>query len=153
MRIFKKILFLLFILIPFSLNAQEQSKIPDNVFKKITAPVANGGKIAINQGSDIEFLVNKYIEYKKKRGTISGYRIRIFSDSGTSARQKASSERSKFMSTYPDIPTYLDYKAPNFNVYVGDFRTKTEAFIASKQIKKVYRSAFITQTEINLPKL
>ncbi len=67
--------------------------------------------------------------------------------------QRAMNERSRFIKEYPEIPTYLEYEAPNFKIYVGDFRSKLEGFKTYKQIGKEFRNAFIVPAHINLPKL
>ena len=63
------------------------------------------------------------------------------------------SERNRFVELYPETPTYLVFEAPNFKVYVGDFRSKTDGFMAYKQIAKKFRNAFLIPTKINLPKI
>lgn len=120
-----------------------------DIFKIISEPSANHGKIIIQQDEQLKTLVERYIEYRRKETTIPGYRIRIFSDSGNSARQKALSERNRFVKEFPDIATYLEYEAPNFKVYVGDFRTKIEGFITYKHIGKDFHNAFLVPARIN----
>lgn len=133
----------------FGQNTTESS----DIFKSFTNAASNQGKITIQQDDQIKSLVNKYVEVHKKDNKIPGYRIRIFSNSGQSARQTAYSEKARFLKSYPDIPTYLEYEAPNFKVYVGDFRNKLSAFRAYKQISKEFRNAFLVPSRINLPKL
>lgn len=149
--------FLITYLFTFSISSLAQVhtdvKLTDDIFKKISEPTANTGMVTIIQDEQLKVLVSRYIEYRRKEGRIPGYRIRIFSDSGTSARQRAWGERSRFLKIFPDIPTYLEYEAPNFKVYVGDFRTKIEGFKAYKQIGRDFKSAFLIQSRIYLPKL
>jgi hypothetical protein len=150
--------FVLFFLIFFSAQkgfAQSNinTKEAPDIFRIFSSTSANQGKINILQDDQIKSLVNRYTESHRKEGKIPGYRIRIFSDSGQPARQKAMSERNRFVELYPEMPTYLVFEAPNFKVYVGDFRSKTDGFMAYKQIAKKFRNAFLIPTKINLPKI
>jgi hypothetical protein len=148
----------LFFLILFSAQkgfaqSNTNTKEAPDIFRIFSSTSANQGKINILQDDQIKSLVNRYTESRRKEGKIPGYRIRIFSDSGQPARQKAMSERNRFVELYPETPTYLVFEAPNFKVYVGDFRSKTDGFMAYKQIAKKFRNAFLIPTKINLPKI
>jgi hypothetical protein len=125
---------------------------PD-IFQVISTNSTDQGKVTIQQDDKVKLLVTKYIEFRRKENKIPGYRIRIFSNSGQSARTKAYSEKSRFTELYPDIVTYVEYETPNFKVYVGDFRNKPDAFRTYKQISKEFKNAFVVPTKINLPKL
>jgi hypothetical protein len=147
------IFFLLLYSICISSQTYNDRKMANDIFSSLSTPSSNAGRVNIMQDDRIKAVVNRYIDSHRKDGKLSGYRIRIFSDSGTSARQSAWSERSRFVKEFPDIPTYLEYEAPNFKIYVGDFRSKLEGFKAYKQIGKGFRSAFLVPARINLPKL
>jgi hypothetical protein len=151
----KNFLSLILLLLTIHLYSQTNNdrKVTNDIFNLLSEPSYNSGRVNVVQDDRIKVLVNRYIEYRRKDGRLPGYRIRIFSDSGTSARQTAWNERSRFVSLFPEIPTYLEYEAPNFKIYVGDFRTKIEGFVAYKQIGKNFRSAFLVPARINLPKL
>lgn len=125
---------------------------PD-IFQLITSHSADQGKITLLQDDKVKALVEKYIEVRRKENSIPGYRIRIFSNSGQSARTKADSEKRRFENLFPDIVAYLKYESPNFKIYVGDFRNKPDAFRAHKLISKDFKNAFVVPTKINLPKL
>jgi len=148
---------LLFNLLLFSINILSQTgnriRMANDIFSSLAEPALNSGRVNVIQDERLKVLVSRYTEYRRKDGKLSGYRIRIFSDSGTSARQRAMNERSRFVNDYPEIPTYLEYEAPNFKIYVGDFRSKLEGFKVCKQIGKEFRNAFLVPTRINLPKL
>jgi hypothetical protein len=124
-----------------------------NIFKNLTQANAGQGKVTVRQDEQIEQMVLRYIEYRKKDSRIPGYRIRIFSDSGTSAKTRAISEQNRFAVLFPDISAVLIYEQPNFKVYVGDFRTKGEGYKAFVQIKKDFPRAFLVFTKVNPPKL
>ena len=75
---------------------------------------------------------------------------RIFSDSGQPASKKASSERARFIKLYPETESYLQFDTPNYKVYVGDFRTKSDAYAFLVKIKAEFPKAFLVEQKINL---
>jgi hypothetical protein len=129
------------------------NKITPDIFKIVSTPSSNQGKVIVNQDDKIKDLVNRYIDYRRKDPKIPGYRIRIFANSGQSARSKALSEEARFKKLFPDIVTYFGYNNPNFTLYVGDFRDMSTAFRTCKLISKEFRNVFVVSANINLPKL
>ncbi len=113
----------------------------------------NRGRLVLNQDDRIDELVRRHIEINRKEEGMPGYRIRIFSQSGQGARQNATTARAEFFNKYPDVETYLDYDPPNFRVYVGDFRTRSEALKMQRTIRSDYPYSFIVSSRINLPPL
>jgi hypothetical protein len=109
------------------------------------------GQLNINQDERLNDLIRRHVSINEKKEGIAGYRIRIFSESGQGARSRATDVRAKFFNNYPDIDTYLVYDAPNFKVYVGDFRTRSEALKMQRKINRAYPYSFIISDRINLP--
>ncbi len=109
------------------------------------------GRVQVFQDERIDLLVSRHIEENKKGSGIPGFRVRIFSQTGHSARQNANQVRAEFLRRYPDTEGYLTYDAPNFKVYVGDFRTRSEAIKFHKRISRDFPNAFIVSDQINLP--
>ncbi|MBL7890060.1 MAG: SPOR domain-containing protein [Bacteroidia bacterium] len=107
------------------------------------------GKVEIIQDYKIKELQAKHIEVNAK-SPIEGYRIKIHFGSD---KTKAKEIKVKFMSKFPGIPAYEKYDQPNFNIRVGDFRTKLEAYKALKEIQPEFPSSFIVQDEIEFPEL
>ena len=105
------------------------------------------------QDKRIGMLMVKSSEANASKGTIRGFRIRIFSDHSSDARKLAYDSKSKFMTNFPDIETYFDIKAPDWKMYVGNFRTITDAVRAKKQIEKFFRDAFIVEADIDINKI
>jgi hypothetical protein len=151
----KFVLFFLILLttqVIFAQTTASSKDIPD-IFKVFSSNSVDQGKIVIFQDEVIRSLVNRYAESRRKEGKIPGYRIRIFSDSGLPARQKWMNERNHFVELYPETPIYPVFESPNYKIYIGDYRTKSEGFMAYKQISKKYRNAFLIPAKINLPKI
>lgn len=95
----------------------------------------------------------KHLIYNGNNPEVMGFRIRIFSGSGHNAKEDANRARSRFLSRYPEIGAYLNYDAPDYKVYVGDCRTRSEVLKLFDQIKRDFPYAFIPPKQaINLEK-
>lgn len=116
---------------------------------ELQTDVKGQGHVRISQDARITALLEKHIRINKGHTTIPGYRIRIFSNSGKSAKGQALSRKSDFMAKYPNIPTYFLFKFPNYKVYIGDFRTRAEALKVYKQIIYDFPDSFIVNDRIN----
>lgn len=111
---------------------------------------ADTGKIEIVQDFKIKELMAKHIEVNSK-SSIKGYRIKIHSSPD---RSKASEIKAKFRERFPDVPAYGPiYDQPNYNIRIGDFRTKLEAYKFLKDVQEVFPAAFIVVDEIEFPKI
>lgn len=109
----------------------------------------DSGKVELVQDNKITDLLSKHIEINSKT-SIKGYRIKIHFGSD---RTKAREVKMKFLSKFPDVPAYEKYDVPNFNIRVGDFRTKLEAYKFLKEVQVEFPSAFLVQDEIEFPDL
>ncbi|SFT82073.1 hypothetical protein SAMN05216474_2542 [Lishizhenia tianjinensis] len=81
---------------------------------------------------------------------ISGYRVQIFFDND---RTEVNKTRAQFIQDHKDVPTYIEFKAPNFNLKVGNCRTKLEAEKLKAELLKDYPTAIVIQEKIYLPKV
>jgi hypothetical protein len=109
----------------------------------------DSSEVEIIQEYKIKELVDKHIEINSK-APIKGYRVKIHF--GTDKNQ-AKDVKGAFISKFPDVPAYEKYDQPNFNIRVGDFRTKLEAYSFLKKIQPDFPAAFIVQDEIEFPEL
>lgn len=109
--------------------------------------VSDTGKVEFIQDQKINELVDKHIEINSK-APIKGYRIKIHF--GTD-KNKAKEVKGSFITKFPNVPAYEKYDQPNFNIRVGDFRTKLEAYKFLKEIQLDFPAAFIVQDEIEFP--
>jgi len=116
---------------------------------------SDGGTINIYQNPAILVLLEKSISMNEKDG-LSGYRIQVYSGTGVTAREKASSIKQELMQNFPEIDEdviYTDYQEPYFKVNVGDFRNRNEAFELYYNIKNKFPGSYIVNSKINFPKL
>ena len=119
----------------------------------------NPGHMVVKQDPRLDTLLIKYqalrhqVQEDEDNKGIPGYRIQIFFDSGIHSGERARKEKEDFEELYPDIPGYVTWKAPNFRVRVGDFRSRLEADKALKEISRIYPNAWVIKDEINYPPL
>ena len=106
------------------------------------------GKVEFVQSDKLKELENKHIDINAK-AKIKGYRVKIHF--GTD-KSKAKETKAQFIAKYPEVPAYEKYDQPNFNIRVGDFRTKLEAYNFLKQVQVDFPAAFLVQDEIEFPR-
>jgi hypothetical protein len=111
------------------------------------------GKVdIIVSDSRVSSLVAKHIAFNEARGSIKGFRIQIFFDSGNNSKSKAISAMNEFKSKHSKVEAYLMFQEPNYKVRVGDFRTRMDAQRFLHKIAEDYPNAFVVKdNEINYP--
>jgi hypothetical protein len=156
----KSIYFVLFLLLPAfpglvlsQSYSRNDGAVAGNVNSSDNTERLNPGRLSINQDERLNELLMRHIRINEKMDGMPGYRIRIFSESGQNARPNANNARARFFNKFPEIETYLQWDAPNFKVYVGDFRTRSEALKTFKKIERDYPYSFIVSDRINFPPL
>jgi hypothetical protein len=94
----------------------------------------------------LKTLSDKNSEFHRKTdGEYDGYRIKIHFGIDKNVSKEI---LQKFKAKYPDILAYEDYRQPNFVVTVGNYRTRVEAFEASKKIQPEFPNAFLVKSKI-----
>jgi SPOR domain len=110
-------------------------------------------KLNIQSDPKINDLLKQEATQSKKSGTIGGFRLQIYFGSGEKAHAQAIKIKTEFLSSNPNVKTYLLFKSPDFIVRVGNFRTKSEALKMQKALLFQYPNAFIVADEIAFPEL
>jgi hypothetical protein len=102
-----------------------------------------------SQNSDLKMqqLLKEKRNHNQAQNEIMGYRIQLYN--GLS-QTKAESIQGGFIGLFPDIPTRLFYKQPEWKVQVGNFRTKLEAKKALTKIREEFAGAFDLRTKIKI---
>jgi len=114
-----------------------------NIIKNLQTESKNGGVVKIVQSENIANVLLLHLEAQRKGSQKNGYRICIFADSGQEANRKAESVRSVFMGMYRNIQPYKIFNTPFWRVYVGDFKTKSEAMKFLKTLERNFPNAYI----------
>jgi len=151
----RKKIFLGFAFLAFACSgalAQEADAAKPQILRNLAQTDGQSGKIEIIQPEQIENLLKMQIANNRLHEKIPGYRIHIFTMSGQTARQNSDDTRRNFMRAFPDIEAEQQWNSPNWQIFVGDFRTKNEALRAMKKIEKQFPRAFIVSQMINISK-
>jgi hypothetical protein len=105
------------------------------------------------QDARLTEVLQEYIDINRQKNGIPCYWIRIYSGSGHDAREKAYQSKAKFLANYEGIKDKVVYDNPNFKVYIGGYRVKSEALKLLKIVQKDFPSAFIVSDVIDFPDL
>jgi len=105
----------------------------------------------IIQDAAIQSRVNVYLSQQAKLNGIRGYRISIYFGSGQDSKKTAELTRANFVTRYPGVNCHTKFEYPYFKVYVGDFRTRSEALKFLKEIEYNYPDAFIREDIVEFP--
>jgi hypothetical protein len=140
-------IFPVFVIITVNLCAQTSS----DVFTRLESKKPGQGSVRVSQDAKIRNLVNIHLAQQRKINGIKGFRICIYLGSGQEANKSADQARARFISRYEDANSYKKFEYPNYKVYVGDFRTKSEAWRFLKRIEYDYPDAFIREDIVAFP--
>lgn len=120
-----------------------QQPVPVDIFARLQQPSYGMGMVHIKQNQSISDFVNLHLSLMRDLKGIKGYRVCIYYNSGQEARSGADQERAKFISRYEDVTSDKVFESPFWKVYVGSFRTKSEALKFLERVRYDYPNAFI----------
>lgn len=98
------------------------------------------------QDKNIEAVMELKKEHQKLHQKIDGYRIQLYNGLEAESHQV----RTKFLTLYPDMKAEITYKAPEWKVQVGNFRTRLEADKSLLKIKEQFPGSLVVRAKINL---
>ena len=136
-----------------SVSAQEveTTETKSEIFEHLFTKPAPGANVSVVQDQKLDEILLMYMEQNRQLKGIPCYWIRIYSGSASDARIKAYETKGKFLSKYEDIRNIVKYDDPNFKVYIGGYRSKSETLKLLNIIKKDFRTAFIVYDIIDFP--
>jgi hypothetical protein len=134
-------------------QTNNSERYPDEIFRRLNQKHPGSGEISVIQDARLEEVLGEYISINQQKNGIPAYWIRIYSGSGHDAREKAYQTKAKFLSKYEGIKDKVVYDDPNFKVYIGGYRVKSEALKLLKTIQRDFPSAFIVYDIIDFPDL
>ena len=102
-------------------------------------------KVSLEMDSLLAANYYKLLTSNKKTSGIPGHRIRIYSESGVGAKEEQQRLKARFLTLYPGIDAYNSYDEPFFKIYVGDFRTRSEALKLMDKIERNFPNPFIVE--------
>jgi hypothetical protein len=127
----------------------EQEYVEDSIVEPGTF---EKGDIHVEKSSSI----NKVIKYKSAiispdmGPRMEGYRIQLFFDQDREDVDEAHGEILKIDS---ESSTYIEYQAPNYNLLLGDFRSRLDAEKKRAELLSEFPEAIIVKDRIYLPKI
>lgn len=110
------------------------------------------GMLTIKKDIRIDELIREKAKIKAPATSlqIDGYRIQLFFDT---EKSKVDEARGKFIEIHPEIESNVIYKAPNYFLKVGNFRTYLEAEKIKSTLDKDFPTNYILKEKINIPNL
>ncbi len=114
------------------------------------------GEVKVIQDKRIDSLIIRYINENIAEHSVPGFRIRIFSANNLDlGRQRATDAKRIFLEKFSDLgeEVYIIQESPDWKVYVGDFRTRTDAYRIKKQLDSVFPNNRIVECRIDYTKL
>lgn len=108
--------------------------------------------VAVEQSPDVRRAMTEQMARNEEK-MYQGYRIRIFFDNSQNSRGASEAALYRFKTRYPEVAAYRTFANPFFKVTVGDYRTKSEALAALKDIKADFPSAFIVKEKFRYPEI
>jgi hypothetical protein len=140
-----------FIAFPLVGQTPSPSEQESPLFDLLFADKGSAAGVRIVQEAKLDEVLLAFMEQNRKLNGIPCYWIRIYSGSTHDAREKAYEIKAQFLRKYEGIRNDVIYDDPNFKVYVGGYRSKSETLKLLNQIKKDFRTAFIVYDIIDFP--
>jgi len=129
----------------------ETTETKSDIFEQLFLKNDQGNNVQIVQEEKLDEILLMFMEENRKLKGIPCYWIRIYSGSAHNAREKAYETKGKFLSKYDYIRNDVIYDDPNFKVYIGGYRSKSETLKLLNIIKKDFPTAFIVYDIIDFP--
>ena len=124
-----------------------------DIFSRLAEERQGAGEITLQSDPKLNEILLKYIEINRDKNGVPCYWIRIYSGSGHNSRDEAYQVKAKFLKKQDGIKNMVTYDEPNFKVYVGGYRVKSDALKLLRNIERDFPSAFIVYDIIDFPDL
>ena len=113
---------------------------------------ASDGIVQVNADNRIQSLIdyNGTPQNGQSVVKLAGFRLQIYYDQ---EKNNVNQKKADYLARYKDHPAYINYKAPNFRLRVGNFRTRLQAQEFMNEIKIDWPDAIIVEDDIELPRL
>lgn len=113
---------------------------------------ASDGIVQVNADNRIQSLIdyNGTPQNGQSVVKLAGFRLQIYYDQ---EKNNVNQKKADYLARYKDHPAYINYKAPNFRLRVGNFRTRLQAQEFMNEIKIDWPDAIIVEDDIELPNL
>ena len=136
---------------PVMAQEYEQSESESPLFGQLFPGGPGGPQVKLIHEPRMDEVLLMFMEQNRKLRGIPCYWIRIYSGSSHDSREKAYETKAKFLSGYEGIRNDVIYDDPNFKVYIGGYRSKSETLKLLNRIKRDFPTAFIVYDIIDFP--
>lgn len=136
---------------PSSNTVEENSILDTTVKKSFDLNFGNkDGQISIDADSRLNSLneFSSTVQTGQSGVKMQGYRLQIYYDQ---EKNTINQKKADYLARYKGQPAYLNYKAPNFRLRVGDFRTRMQAEKYMFEIRVDWPDAIVVEDDIDLP--
>ena len=140
-----------FLSIIISAQEYEQKESESPLFTQLFHPDNEAGEVHLMQEQRLDEILMLFMEQNRKMGGIPCYWIRIYSGSAHNSREEAYETKARFLRKYEGIRNDVIYDDPNFKVYIGGYRSKSETLKLLNTIKRDFPTAFIVYDVIDFP--
>ena len=130
------------------LDTAKVTNTADTIYK--LKPSEIPGKVTVIKDARIDKVSKEIAGGESQKPKAKGYRVQVIS---SSTKSVVDGERAKLIAANRQHKTYIDYKAPNFRLRVGNFRTRLEAEKFQHDIKGDYPNTLIVVDLIDFPEL
>jgi len=144
-------LLILFVFQGFAAFSQLSVNLPGDLLQNLKAYHNSRSSVNIYLDSLIEQNYYRHILYNQKDPGVTGYRIRIFRDSGINARDRATAVYSNFMTKFDGVDAEMKYvENTDWVIYVGNCRTRSEVLKLFNRVKVDFPYSFIVSQRISV---
>jgi hypothetical protein len=112
--------------------------------------IKNGaqGQSTIHKPQDAESISSELKQ--KTEPKTKGYRLQVFLSQD---KEQVMKMKAEFIKNFDDVEVYVDRKAPNYRLKVGDFYNRFDANAYKLKIAKLYPNAIVVSDDVSLPKV
>lgn len=134
-------------------DSKSEKKDTTNSAKRVQDSITfEKGEVTISKDPRIEKLIKfKSAKIPPANGPEKdGFRVQLFFDQ---ERKQVDDARSKMLKIDADADTYIEYKAPNYNLLLGNYRTRLEAEKIRSSLLEEFPEAIIVKDRIYFPEV
>lgn len=106
------------------------------------------GSSKIIAPTEVDALTNELRQVQEPK--TKGYRLQVYLSQD---KEQVMKTKAEFMNNFDDVEAYIDRKAPNYVLKVGDFYNRFDANAYKMKIAKLYPNAIVVSDEVDLPKI
>lgn len=103
--------------------------------------------VTVNEEPAVTRLMSNYVQHNQLHQKVRGWRVQVLV---TTDRRQMESTRDEFAELFPDRVLHYKHDNPFYHLKTGAFLTQAAARPYLKEIKEVYRSAFIVADEVDV---